>query len=193
MSKSNIDDLFGILKTRVAGEGGTAPFENSADLYATIDSIMEGEVPWDSFNVQYNGPRPKSNVPSWMDEKYQVFYRDPREVVRSMLANKAFNGNFDYTPYREYENGQRVWRDFMSGNFSWKQAVSIFHCLRSSVPRVTINAQDKIGEDPETHGAMLVPIDLGSDKTTASVATGQNDFYPLYTVLFRPTRRGVGR
>jgi hypothetical protein len=32
----------------------------------------------------------------------------------------------------------------------------------------------------ETHGAMLVPINLGSDKTTASVATGQNDFYPLY-------------
>jgi hypothetical protein len=27
---------------------------------------------------------------------------------------------------------------------------------------------------------MLVPVDLGSDKTTASVATGQNEFYPLY-------------
>jgi hypothetical protein len=106
MSKSNIDDLFGILKTRAAGEGSATPFENSADLYATIDSIMEGEVPWDSFNVQYNGPRPESNVPLWMDEKYQVFYRDPCEVVRSMLANKAFDGNFDYTPYREYENGQ---------------------------------------------------------------------------------------
>jgi hypothetical protein len=25
----------------------------------------------------------------------------------------------------------------------------------------------------ETHGAMLVPINLGSDKTTASVATGR--------------------
>lgn len=27
---------------------------------------------------------------------------------------------------------------------------------------------------------MFVPIILGSDKTTVSVATGQNDFYPLY-------------
>lgn len=27
---------------------------------------------------------------------------------------------------------------------------------------------------------MLMPIDLGSDKTMASVATGQNEFYPLY-------------
>jgi hypothetical protein len=30
------------------------------------------------------------------------------------------------------------------------------------------------------HGSMFVPIILGSDKTTVSVATGQNDFYPLY-------------
>ena len=43
-----------------------------------------------------------------------------------------------------------------------------------------MNAEDEIGKDPDTHGAMLVPVDLGSDKTTASVATGQNEFYPLY-------------
>ena len=30
------------------------------------------------------------------------------------------------------------------------------------------------------HGAMLVPIILGSDKTTVSIAMGQNDYYPLY-------------
>lgn len=29
-------------------------------------------------------------------------------------------------------------------------------------------------------GAMFVPVILGSDKTTVSVATGQNDFWPLY-------------
>ena len=30
------------------------------------------------------------------------------------------------------------------------------------------------------HRAMFVPVILGSDKTTMSVATGQNEFYPLY-------------
>lgn len=30
---------------------------------------------------------------------------------------------------------------------------------------------------------MFVPIILGSDKTTVSVATGQNDFYPLYVSI----------
>lgn len=40
--------------------------------------------------------------------------------------------------------------------------------------------QDKIAADPTTHGALLCPVILGSDKTTVSVATGQNEYYPLY-------------
>ena len=38
-------------------------------------------------------------------------------------------------------------------------------------------------KDESTHGAMFIPVILGSDKTTVSVATGQNDFYPLYMSL----------
>ena len=30
---------------------------------------------------------------------------------------------------------------------------------------------------------MFVPIILGSDKTTVSVATGQNDYYPVYLLI----------
>ena len=33
------------------------------------------------------------------------------------------------------------------------------------------------------HGSMFVPIILGSDKTTVSVATGQNEYYPLYMTI----------
>ncbi|KAI5986658.1 hypothetical protein EDD15DRAFT_2174768, partial [Pisolithus albus] len=39
---------------------------------------------------------------------------------------------------------------------------------------------DEIARDPSTHGATFVPIILGSDKTTVSVATGQNDYWPVY-------------
>ncbi|KIK77831.1 hypothetical protein PAXRUDRAFT_775789 [Paxillus rubicundulus Ve08.2h10] len=55
----------------------------------------------------------------------------------------------------------RRWHNFMSANWAWKQA-------------------DAIAEDQETHGSAFVPIILGSDKTTVLVATGQNDYYPLY-------------
>lgn len=137
MSKTNINELLSILKARAANEGGTPPFENCTDLYSTIDSIVEGDIAWDLFTVQYNGPQPETDIPPWMDEKYEVFYRDPHEAVKLMLENKAFDGSFDYTPYRQYENGQRVWRDFMSGNFSWKQAVHTFHTFIASCPILT--------------------------------------------------------
>ena len=34
--------------------------------------------------------------------------------------------------------------------------------------------------DPTTHGSMFVPIILGSDKTTVSVGTGHNEYWPVY-------------
>ena len=40
--------------------------------------------------------------------------------------------------------------------------------------------------------ATLVPIILGSDKTTVSVATGQTDYYPLYLSI-RNVRNTVRR
>lgn len=40
--------------------------------------------------------------------------------------------------------------------------------------------KDLIAQMPGTDGAMYVPIILGSDKTTVSVATGQNDYHPVY-------------
>jgi hypothetical protein len=41
--------------------------------------------------------------------------------------------------------------------------------------------QDLIAaEDPDTKGAFFVPIILGSDKTTVSIATGNNEYWPLY-------------
>ena len=37
-----------------------------------------------------------------------------------------------------------------------------------------------IAADPNTHGSMFVPIILGSDKTTVSVATSHTEYWPVY-------------
>jgi hypothetical protein len=42
------------------------------------------------------------------------------------------------------------------------------------------HTKDLISADPDTHGAMFVPVILGSDKTTVSVATGQHEYHPVY-------------
>ncbi|KAG2340120.1 hypothetical protein BDR05DRAFT_977427 [Suillus weaverae] len=57
-----------------------------------------------------------------------------------------------------------TYKDFMSGDWAWQQA-------------------DEISKDLNTHGSMFVPIILGSDKTTVSVGTGNNEYYPLYASI----------
>ncbi|KAG1855266.1 hypothetical protein F4604DRAFT_1883246 [Suillus subluteus] len=42
---------------------------------------------------------------------------------------------------------------------------------------------DEIAKDETMHGSTFIPVILGSDKTTVSVATGQNDYYPLYASI----------
>ena len=40
--------------------------------------------------------------------------------------------------------------------------------------------KDLISVDPDTHSAFFIPIILGSDKMTVSVATGQQEYHPIY-------------
>jgi len=97
-----------------------------------------------------------------MDAEFDVWFRDPRTLVHNLLLNPDFDNEFDCAPLQEYDmDGNHRFENFMSGDWAWKQA-------------------DTIAEDPETHGSMFVPIILGSDKTTVSVGTGNNEYYPLY-------------
>ncbi|KIO04860.1 hypothetical protein M404DRAFT_25942 [Pisolithus tinctorius Marx 270] len=94
---------------------------------------------------------------------YKTINRTILDVIRDMLSQPDFSRDMDYQPFREYESvtDKRQWEDFMSGDWVWTQA-------------------DIISRDSTTHGSTFVPIILGSDKTTMSVATSQNDYYPLY-------------
>ena len=146
-------------------------------MLAKVDAIDVGDVPWESFSAKYSGTVPPANPPDWMLKEYTVYFRDPLAVARNMISNPEFKNQFDYAPYREFEDGVRRWTDVMSGDWAWKQAVCLYlsHDAHDS-PR----PQDTISEDPDTHGSMMVPLILGSDKTLASNATGQNEFHPLY-------------
>ena len=156
-----------------------APFTDHKDLHRVIDAIPHGDVPWKSIQVQFSGDIPEPS-PHWMTKSYDVWFRDPNVVVEALLSNPDFDKHFDYVPYHEFEPmGERRWENFMSGNWAWRHAVS-FHWMGNSYCRKLIGKQDILANNPAMHGAMLVPIILGSDKTTVSVATGQNDYYPLY-------------
>ncbi|KAG1883443.1 hypothetical protein F4604DRAFT_1879062 [Suillus subluteus] len=163
MSGPQIDTLLDLWAATLVQYNDHPPFANHRDLYRTIDSSELGDVPWQSFSVKYCGDKPDINVPPWMDGSYEVWFRDPRDVIRNMLANLLYANEMDYCPYREYASAtdERQWKDFMSADWAWDQA-------------------DEISKDPDTVGATFVPVILGSDKTTVSVGTGNNAYYPLY-------------
>ncbi|KAI5986491.1 hypothetical protein EDD15DRAFT_2389856 [Pisolithus albus] len=98
-----------------------------------------------------------------MDVAYECWFCDPLSLVENILANSEFHGEFDYSPYRDFTTGdsKRRFENFMSGDWAWLQV-------------------DAIARDPSMHEATFVPIILGSDKMTVSVATRQNDYWPVY-------------
>ncbi|OCH90190.1 hypothetical protein OBBRIDRAFT_878691 [Obba rivulosa] len=127
ISGSSIDELMEIWNATLP-HGSDPPFTNHDHLYSTIDSIPFSDVPWQAFSVSYTGPRPNTgSCPTWMEDEYE-------HVVD--------------------EKNRRVYKDFMSGNWAWKQAI--------------------------TQGSVFCPVILGSDKTMVSIATGQNEYYLLY-------------
>lgn len=126
MSRRNVDNLFDLWAADVLRHGAKPPFADHRDLCEVIDSVKEGDVPWRSFKVNYNGERPTGKVPSWMNKSHEVWYRDPQLVLEKLLENPEFKDSFDYTPYQEFVDGKRRWSDFMSANWAWKQCVRIF-------------------------------------------------------------------
>ncbi|KAG2754832.1 hypothetical protein P692DRAFT_20720601 [Suillus brevipes Sb2] len=159
-------DLWAASLLRAGADSSQVLFTDHHDVYRTIDNTPLGDVKWRSFSVKYTGDIPDEGPTPWMTESYDVWFRDPHQVVQNMLANPDYAQEVDLRPYREFatETNERQWQDFMSGDWAWNQA-------------------DQIAKDPATHGSTFVPVILGSDKTTVSVATGQNDYYPLYASI----------
>lgn len=128
MSAGDINHLLSLWAASLAIHDDEPPFSKVLDLYNTIDSTPLGDVAWESFSLQYNGPRPAEAVPSWMQAEYDVWFRDPRALVHNILSNPDFKSGFDYAPYQERTtDGVHRFQDFMSGNWAWKQAVSLRH------------------------------------------------------------------
>ncbi|KAH7918451.1 hypothetical protein BV22DRAFT_1024559 [Leucogyrophana mollusca] len=176
MPARQIDTLIDLWGATLLKHNDAPPFADHRDLYKTIDSTtLGGDVTWESFALRYTGERPEDDVPPWMDETFYVWYRDPHKVVQNMLANPDYAQEIDYRPFREFttDGSTRQYQDFMPGDWAWDQA-------------------DIIARDPDTHGSTFVPVILGSDKTTVSVATGNNEYYLVY-VSIRNVRNNVHR
>ncbi|KAG2112213.1 uncharacterized protein F5147DRAFT_744532 [Suillus discolor] len=159
MSAAQIDTLLDLWAATLIRHNDSPLFTGHRDLYETIDSTPLGDVAWET------GVKPAEEILLWMTDKYDVWFHDPRLLVHHMLSNPDFDTEIEYDPYRDYTNNdQCCYKNFFSGDWAWKQA-------------------DIIAEDPETHGSTFVPLIIGSNKTTVSVATGHTEYHPLYMLI----------
>ncbi|KAG1812062.1 uncharacterized protein BJ212DRAFT_1448197 [Suillus subaureus] len=97
--------------------------------------------------------------------QYNGILPDNSDDVSSWMKSEydIHMDEFNYALVQEYSvsDGAHQFHDFMSSDWCWKQA-------------------DLIVQDPDTIGAMFIPIILGSDKMTVSVTTGHNQYWPVY-------------
>ncbi|PPQ83156.1 hypothetical protein CVT26_008490 [Gymnopilus dilepis] len=156
--------------------GDEVPWRNADELYKTIDAIQVGDAPWKCYQFSYTGPKPPT-LPRWMTQTYKLNIRDILHVLEQQLETSDFCNQITYIPYQEYDAlGNRAYPNLMSGDWAFRQA-------------------DIIARNRELRGAMFVPVIAGSDKTTVSVATGHQEYHPVYTSpgIFTDTaRRGYG-
>ncbi|KAJ7457137.1 hypothetical protein B0H11DRAFT_2160829 [Mycena galericulata] len=176
-SERHINTALDLWAASVTEFGGTAPWRNAAELYAVIDSIQAGDMPWKTYEMRYTGDLPPGTPPKWMTQTYEVCTRDLRDVLHHQLESPGFKDHVDMIPYRQFNHGgHRVWSNLMSADWAWKQA-------------------DLIAADESNHGCAFIPVVAGSDKTTVSVATGHQEYHPVYVSpgnLTGPARRAHG-
>lgn len=127
MPAEQVDDLMQVLAS--FDEQASPPFHSSVHLHETIDAISSGDVPWQSLSLRHSDFEELSlddpNIAPWKCKEYEVWYRDPHKLLHNQLSNPNFVNNIDYSARQVFgEQGQRVWTDFMTGNWAWNQSVS---------------------------------------------------------------------
>jgi len=129
MPGTEIDELMQIWSDTLPADQEPL-FVDHNDLYNTIDATILGDAPWQSFSTTYSGKLPANgDIPPWMLAEYDVWFRDPKVVLQNQLRNPDFKDAFDYAPFQRFgKNGKREWKDFMSANWGYHQAVCTRLC-----------------------------------------------------------------
>jgi hypothetical protein len=64
-----------------------------------------------------------------------LFYRDPLEVIQTLLQNPIFEGHWDFTPRRVYDgpgHQNRIYNEWMTSDSAWDAQVRFrsYSCWR---------------------------------------------------------------
>ncbi|KAG2047655.1 hypothetical protein BDR06DRAFT_985095 [Suillus hirtellus] len=128
MSAKQIDTLLDLWATTLIKHNDAPPFANHRDMYATINATPLSNTPWKSFTLCYNRAKPEQDILPWMDGQYDVWYRDPLEMMCSILANCAFDGGIDDKTVVSVTTGQTKYHPLYLSIGNLHNSVQQAHC-----------------------------------------------------------------
>ena len=135
LSQKKINHILELWAATLVPHSDSAPIANHLDLHWQIDAISLGDVWWEHDYLKYKGPLSAvTHHPEWKTAEYDIWYRDPRQVIKSILARPDFDGHVDYAAYQEFNNGGRQYGNMMSGDWTWRQSVRF--TFLTSFPRL---------------------------------------------------------
>ena len=124
LSQKKIDHIFELWAATLVPHGDSAPFTDHMDLHQQINAIDLGSVRWEHTCLKYEAPLPETTRhPEWMTTEYDVWYRNPRQVIKNILARPDLDGHIDYAAYKEFNDEKRQYGNMMSGDWAWRQSV----------------------------------------------------------------------
>ena len=127
LSQRKIDRLLELWAATLVPHGDSPPITNHEDLHQQIDAVKLGSVQWENTCLRYERPLPgTARTAEWKTAEYNVWHRNPHEVIKNILARPDLEGHIDYMPYQEFDGAQRQYSNMMSGNWVWKQCVRVF-------------------------------------------------------------------
>jgi len=128
LSQKKIDKLLELWAATLVPHNDSPPITNHRDLHQQIDAVKLGNIPWENACLRYEGPLPRAvRPPEWKTVGYDVWYRDPRQMIKNILASPDLEGHVDYVAYQEFNGDKRQYNNLMSGNWSWRQSVRFTH------------------------------------------------------------------
>jgi hypothetical protein len=190
-SAGDIDEMLRLWSERSIAVTGqdTAPYKDHKHMYNVIDDISLGGASWSSYEINLSGDIDGHDDEPWARVSYILHAQDTLQVARGMLDNPDFDGHYDTRAYRRHiKNSSGKWErelsDVMSGQWAWRQSVSHDNLWSVELGNDQ-SSQEEIAADPDidSDGATFVGIAAGMDKTTVSVGTGDNEFWPVYFTL----------
>ena len=126
LSQKKIDHLLELWAATLVPHNDTVPITNHPNLHRQIDAIGLGNVRWEHTCLKYEGSLPTTTRhPEWKTMEYDIWHRDPRQVIKNILARPDLEGHVDYAAYQEFNDEKRQYGNMMSGDWAWRQSVRL--------------------------------------------------------------------